>query len=195
MMLRALILALLLGGIAVPTNAQVIAQQPPITGITVGSTGFAQGRIVSVDLPTRKVTIETTDGRTVQGTVSPAIGGLDRVKPGDRVEAAYEERLSFVLSRPGTATPANRLNSALVTSAPHQLPVGVLASEGAATLLVVSTDISANKISLVNPAGGPIHTYDVTTPEGRSQLPRVKPGDSLTITFANYVFGAVTRKN
>jgi hypothetical protein len=194
MKVHSLVIALLCG-VAASISTQLLAQQAPITGITVGSAGFAEGRVTSIDLASRSVTIATTDGRRVTGSVDPSIGGLDRVRQGDQVTAAYEERLSFVLSGPGTATPANRLDSALVTSGPNQLPAGVLASEGVATFIVVSTDPAAHRISLVNPAGGPVRTYDVTTAEGRSQLPRVKPGDRLTIVFAHYVFGVVTRKS
>lgn len=53
---------------------------------------------------------------------------------------------------------------------------------------------SANTITLVGSRGGAVRTYDVTSTEGRARLPQVKPVDKLTITFASYAFGAITRK-
>ena len=45
---------------------------------------------------------------------------------------------------------------------------------------VVGVDTAGGTISLVNPAGGEVRTYSVTTAEGRAELPRVKTGDYLT---------------
>jgi len=40
--------------------------------------------------------------------------------------------------------------------------------------------LTANTITLVNPGGGEVRTYDVTTDAGRQQLPRVEQDDNLT---------------
>ena len=59
----------------------------------------------------------------------------------------------------------------------------------------MSTDVAAGTVSLVNPNGGQVQTYSVATPEGRAQLPRVKPGDSLTaISTAVLVVSIVPKK-
>ena len=55
-------------------------------------------------------------------------------------------------------------------------------------------DTANNKISLVNPGGGEVRTFSVTTPEGRSQLPRVKPGDQLTAVNTQVLIVAITPK-
>jgi hypothetical protein len=49
-------------------------------------------------------------------------------------------------------------------------------------------------ISLVNPAGGEVRTYNVTTPAGREQLPRVKVGDSLTAINTQVLVASITPK-
>ena len=181
-------------GLPVYVSAQSPSSRHEAAGLTAKTTVSVDGTIMAVDLKTRTVTVATSDGRTVQGQVQSAIGGLDLVKVGDKVTARYEETLTFSLSPAGGSPAANRVDSAIVTSKSYELPAAVAASEGSVTLIVVAANPSANTISLVSPAGGEIHTFDVTTPEGRSRLNLVKPGDKLTIAFTNYVFGAVTRK-
>ena len=45
---------------------------------------------------------------------------------------------------------------------------------------VVGVDLANHTISLVNPSGGMVHTFDVTDPQRQAALKRVKVGDSLT---------------
>jgi hypothetical protein len=69
-----------------------------------------------------------------------------------------------------------------------------MARETVTSWTVVRTDVAGNTISLVDPAGGQIRTFDVRTPEGRSQLPRVKPGDKLTAVSTELLLIAVAPK-
>ena len=59
---------------------------------------------------------------------------------------------------------------------------------------VVGVDPATGTISLVNPAGGAVRSYNVTTPEGRAQLPRVKVGDSLTAINTPVLVVSITPK-
>jgi hypothetical protein len=167
----------------------------PITGISMTSSDSAEGQVTAINQGTRMVTLALTDGRTVSGKVSEIVQNLAQVKIGDRVAIAYEEKLSFVLSGPNAATPSDRMAVAAVGAGPGQKPSGGVASTAVVSWLVVSTNVAANKISLVNPNGGQIRTFDVLTPEGRAELPRVKPGDRLTVISTEIVVGAVTPKS
>ena len=74
---------------------------------------------------------------------------------------------------PGAGTAAGAVET-------RQGVAGASISELVANWVVVRADPAANTITLVNPGGGEVRTYDVTTDAGRQQLPRVKQGDSLT---------------
>jgi hypothetical protein len=39
-----------------------------------------------------------------------------------------------------------------------------------------------------------VRTYNVTNPEGRQQLPRVKTGDNLTVIDSSVVVASITPK-
>jgi hypothetical protein len=153
------------------------------------------GRITAVDTKARLVTVALSDGRTVSGKVSEGVGGLDLVKPGDRVHAVFEETMSFVLSGPNTATPTNRAVAGVAASGPDRMPAGAVGAKSVSSWLVVGTNVADNTISLVEPAGGRVHTFKVRTPEGRAALPRVKPGDKLTVVHTEFVFAGVMREN
>ncbi len=61
---------------------------------------------------------------------------------------------------------------------------GVSASEAINNWWVVGVSPAANTISLVNPAGGAVRTYNVTTQVGQEQLPRVKVGDTQVLVVS-----------
>src|SRR4051812_45600206 len=78
-------------------NAQAPSSRHEAAGFTAKTTLSTEGTIMAVDLKTRVVTVNTNDGRTVQGQVLPAVGGLDLVKIGDKITARYEETVTFKL--------------------------------------------------------------------------------------------------
>ena len=174
--------------------AQAASVNQPLGGISVTTRGSVEGTITAIDLPSRTVTVQTMDGRTVRGKVSDAVGGLETVKIGDRIVAAYEQKLSFVLSGPNAATPSDRLSGTSVTTGGATLPTGAANLRAVATWVVVNTNTTANTISMVDPGGGRIETFDVNNPDGRMMLPKVKPGDKLTASLIENVFAAVTKK-
>lgn len=187
--------ALLIGLTPLVAAAQATSVNQPITGISVTTRGQAEGTVSAIDPGTRTVTVQTADGRTVRGKVSDAAGGLESVKVGDKVMAAYVQKLSYVLSRPDARTPGDRMQSATVmTGGGGALPAGAQSTRALATWTVISVNTANNTISMVDPAGGRVETFDVETAEGRSQLPRVKPGDKLTVSLVENVFAAVLKK-
>lgn len=180
--------------LAAPSGwAQSPSATQPMGGLSMTTTESVDGRITSVDTKARVVSVALSNGRTVTGTVSELVGGLETVKVGGGVHAVFEETVSFVLSGPNTATPTNRAVAGMAASGPGQLPAGAMGSHSVSTWLVVSTDVAGNTISLVEPAGGQVLTFHVRTPEGRAALPRIKPGDRLTVVHTEFVFAGVTR--
>jgi hypothetical protein len=100
-----------------------------------------------------------------------------------------------VLSGPNVATPRERdTNVTAAASATGIGAAGVLASEAIANWWVVGVDPAASTISPVNPAGGAVPTYNVTTAAGREQLPRVTVGDSLTAINTQVLVVSITPK-
>lgn len=175
--------------------AQAVSPNQPIAGISVTTRVTADGTITAIDAANRMVTVRTSDGRTVRGKVSEAVGGLSDVKVGDRIEAALRQTMNFVLLGPNARTPADRMQSRdVVASGGGAPPAGVMATTATATWIVTAVDTARNTISMVDPAGGRVESFDVETAEGRSQLPKVKPGDKLTVSLVEHIFAAVVKK-
>ena len=127
--------------------------------------------------------------------VSPIAANITSTKVGDNVEVGVEDTRTFVLSSPGVQTPAPGAATAAVAVESSQGVAGARVSESIANWVVVRVDPAANTITLVNPGGGEVRTYDVTTDAGRQQLPRVKQGDSLTGAQQPAGRGSITPKS
>lgn len=178
---RFLIAAMVAGSIAATgvTTSAAYAQGQPIVGISTVVTYSIDATISAIDPVKRTVTFTGPAGRSVTSNVGPGVK-MDTSKVGDQVSVAFEEKLSFVLSGPNTATPGGRDVNVAAAASTGTRAAGVMADQSVANWWVTGVNTTANTISLVNPNGGEVRTYNVVAPEGRAQLPRVKTGDKLT---------------
>ena len=192
---RFLIAAMLAGSIAATgaTTSIAYAQGQPIVGISTVVTYSIDATISAIDPAKRTVTFTGPAGRSLTSNVGAGVK-MDTSKVGDRVSVAYEEKLTFVLSGPNTATPGGRDVSVTAAATTGTRAAGVMADQTVANWWVTGVDTSANTISLVNPSGGEVRTYSVATPEGRAQLPRVKTGDKLTAIDTSVLVVSITPK-
>jgi len=175
--------------------ATAFAQGQPIVGISTVTTYSADARITAVDPANRTVTLAFTNGATAVRQVSPSVANFAQTKVGDMVSLAFEDRLTFVLSGPNTKTPRDRDTTVTVATGGGGSVAGASAGQAVANWWVTAVNPSAGTISLINPGGGEVRTYNVTTPEGRAQLPRVKPGDSVTAINSSVAVIAITPKS
>lgn len=189
---RILIAASVAGSMLAAGSA--FAQGQAIVGISTVTTYSADARITAVDPNARTVSLAFTNGATAVRQVSPSVANFAQTKVGDNVSLAFEDRLTFVLSGPNTKTPGDRSTNVTVAARTGTSAAGASAGQAVANWWVTAVNPSAGTISLVNPAGGEVRTYNVTTPEGRAQLPRVKPGDSLTAINSSVAIVAITPK-
>ena len=177
------------------TGGYAFAQQDQATvGIQTTTRYSLEGRIAAVDTSARTITITSAEGTQRLLNVSPMAANITSTKVGDNVVVGIEDTRTFVLSRPGVQTPAPGAGTAVGAVETRQGVAGARISESIANWVVVRVDPAANNITLVNPGGGEVRTYDVTTDAGRQQLPRVKQGDSLTEINSRLVVAAITPK-
>ena len=173
----------------------VLALGQATVGIQTTTHYSLAGRIAAVDTNARAVTVTSADGTQRMLQVSPMAANITSTKVGDNVELGVEDTRTFVLSSPGVQTPAPGAASAAGAVETSQGVAGARISQSIANWVVVSVNPAANTITLVNPGGGEVRTYDVTTDAGRQQLPRVKQGDSLTEINSRLVVASITPKS
>jgi hypothetical protein len=190
---RSLIAIVLAGSALAGSNA--FAQGQAIVGIQTVTTYSADGRITAVDPAARTVTVTYPDGAVRTHTVGPAVANFANTRIGDMVSLSFEDTRTFVLSGPRTPTPSPRDTTVAAAASMGQGGVsGAAASKSIANWWVVSVDPAGNTITLVSPNSGPVRTFKVTTPAGREQLSRVKPGDSLTDINSQLLVVSITPK-
>jgi hypothetical protein len=188
---RFLIAAVLAGTIA--TTGAAFAQSQPIVGISTVTTNSVDATITAIDPAKRTVTFTGPAGRSITAKVSDGVK-MDTSKVGDAVSAAFENKLTFVLSGPNAATPRDRDLSVTAAATSGNRAAGVMADQTVANWWVTGVNPSAGTISVVNPNGGEVQTYSAATAEGRAQLPRVKTGDKLTAIDTSVLVVAISPK-
>jgi hypothetical protein len=189
---RRSLIAIALAGSAL-SSGQAFAQPDQATvGIQTTTRYKLVGRIAAVDTNARTLTITSADGTQRMLNVSPMAANITSTKVGDNVEVAVEDTRTFVLSSPGVKTPGAGAASAAIAVETSQGVAGARVSQSIGNWTVVSVNPAGNTITLVNPGGGEVRTYDVTTDAGRQQLPRVKQGDSLTELNSRIVVAEIT---
>lgn len=182
-------------GISALLVADAFAQDQATVGIQTTTHYSLEGRIAAVDTNAHTVTITSANGTNRMLNVSPMASNITSTKVGDNVVLGVEDTRTFVLSSPGVQTPAPGAASAAAAMESSQGVAGARLSKSIANWLVVSVDPAANTITLVNPGGGEVRAYDVTTDIGRQQLPRVKRGDSLTEINSRLVVASIKPKS
>ena len=194
MLIRRSFIAISFAGSAL-AGGYVFAQQDQATvGIQTTTRYSLEGRIAAVDTSARTITITSAEGTRRLLNVSPMAANITSTKVGDNVVVGIEDTRTFVLSRPGVQTPSPGAASVTGAVETRQGVAGARISESVANWVVVRVDPAANTITLVNPGGGEVRTYNVTSDAGRQQLPRVKQGDSLTEINSRLVVAAITPK-
>jgi len=193
MLSRRSLIAVALAGSAL-TGAQSFAQDQAIVGIQSTTRYSLEGRIAAVDTNARTVTIASADGTSRMLNVSPMAANISTTKVGDNVVLGIEDARTFVLSGSNTPTPGSGAGSVTGAVETNQGVAGARVSKSIANWWVVGVNPAANNITLVNPGGGEVRTYDVTSEMGRQQLPRVKNGDSLTVIDSRVAVASITPK-
>ena len=180
---------------ALLTASGALAQSQPIVGISTVTTYYADARIAAVDTNAGTVTFTYANGATSTRKVSPTLVNFNATRIGQNVSVGFEDRLTFVLSGPNAKTPGDRELSVSATASMGKSGASASIDQTVVNWWVTGVDVAAGTISVVNPAGGEVRTYSVTTQAGRDQLPRVKTGDRLTAIDSQVLVVSITPKS
>ena len=167
------------------------AQAEGMGGSGSSDTITVRARVKSVNLKTRHVTLVGPQGNSFVVAVGPEVRNLAQVKPGSMVIAHYHASVVYVLAAPGSSPPPDTLSVAGGRAAPGQMPAGAVGTRLVITGLVVGVDPVGHTISVVDPKGGAVRTFDVVDPERQRQLARVNVGDTITAVYTEAVAVAI----
>src|SRR4029077_9021141 len=164
---RRSLIAVALAGSALAGGHAFAQPDQATVGIQTTTHYTIAGRIAAVDINARTLTITAADGTNRMLNASTMASNISSTKVVDNVEVAVEDTRTFVLSSPGVQTPAPGAASAAGAVETSQGVAGARASMSIGNWTVVSVNPAGNTITLVNPGGGEVRTYDVTTDAGR----------------------------
>ena len=136
---------------------------------------------------TRVVTMKSEDGKKIDVTAGEKVRNFGQIKVGDVVTVAAERSLTYTVSPRGTKLPDAMMAQGAGRAKPGEKPMGVAARSESLSGTIVAVNTAANTIDVVDQHGGPIHTLHVRNPERQAYLPKVHPGDMLTITYTETV--------
>jgi hypothetical protein len=180
-MFSAAIGALLLAALSA---CQSPAPAPPAP-TQVAHTKQVTATVESVDMSTRQVLLRTPDGTRATVVAGPEVRNLPQLRAGDRVNVTYQVAIAVQMAQPGTA-PLNA--AALVTqrAAPGQLPGGAVGGVITARVTVVSLAPDGTSVTFTGPSGVS-HIAEVSDPQMRSFVQRLRPGDQVDVGYVNEV--------
>jgi Cu/Ag efflux protein CusF len=154
------------------------ADEPnPNPGVAAAQVITGSGTVQKIDKDKRLVTIKGDRGLEFEAKVAPNVS-LDKVKVGDRVNAAYYEEVAVSLRKQGEQAPKT---TQTVTERK-----GVTAEQTTITAKVVSVDTEKNEVTLKGPSGG-THALKVEDPDMQAQLGKIKPGDNVDVTYTQAI--------
>jgi hypothetical protein len=171
----AVALAIAIGGATVPRSAPADQTAAPETSSAEVIT--AAGTIQKIDKDGRTVDIKGPQGNIVGVKAGPGVN-LDKLKVGDRVNAAYYREVAVALHKPGEMAPK-------VTESVTERG-GITARQTTITAKVVSVDTEHNTVVLRGPQSVD-HSLQVQDPEMQAQLKKVKAGDNVEVTYTQAV--------
>lgn len=172
-------------GLAQPDVKTDVTRSPGQT--TATATAKTTAKIMAIDAPTRKVTLKTTAGKTVDMTVGDEARNFDQLKVGDMVTVEYTEALTVSLKKgSGAATLQERQIEE--RAQPGAKPGGRVGREVTVVAQVVSVNKDAQIVTVKGPKG---RVIDLMV-EDPAQMKDVKKGDRVQAVYTEAVAVSVT---
>ena len=170
--------------IALSANGMAFAQT------AVAETLSLSGKVVSVDMKTRHVTLRGPKGNETTVKAGDDVKHLDQVKPGDTVSMDYMRELVVELQPTGDVGASAEDT---VERSPKGAPPEVVSTQRTTiTARIVAIDNEKHTVTLQGPRGNK-RTLDVEDPEWQAKLATLKPGQLVSATYTEAVAVALTK--
>jgi hypothetical protein len=164
----------------VPNGATVVETSPG-RGVAT-STTVASARIVAMDLASRRLDVQLTDGSVVGLVAGPEVRRLAELHPGDVVNVAYVESLVLQLRKNGGPEVARTENADMKRASASAPPGAIAQSQVAVVADVLAVDEASGTVTLRGPQR--VVSLRIKDP---AQLALVKAGDQVEATYTEAV--------
>ncbi|MBB1595440.1 hypothetical protein [Achromobacter sp. UMC46] len=179
---RLALTGLLLGALAMPFAASARVVGAALT--------TASGKVTAVDPATRTITLQGTNGNTVNVLAGPDVRNFQQIKPGDTLTLDYYESVAIDVRRAGAGAPEVVTETAANRNAEGAKPGGAMGRQTTITAEIWHINKSANLVTLKGPQGG-MRTIQVKDPALQARLQQLKEGDLVDFTITQAVAAAI----
>jgi hypothetical protein len=153
-----------------PALAQGQIQAVPRAGVAFSNAVTVRAKVESIDSETRTIAFTTNDGKLINVAVADGVRNLDGIEDGATVDVTYNEVVTILnLRQKGPGSREARREGAN--------PTATEVESGRFTLTVVSVDLANNRVSLIDPRGGPVRSLAATSIAKKEALKTIKVGD------------------
>jgi Cu/Ag efflux protein CusF len=167
---------------SVPAETAAPTSAAPLGGIAAETVLTVHGKIVSVDIANKQVTLEGPKGKDITLTVHDT-ANLQSLKAGDRYVAQFTESIVIVAKGPNDKPPVATVAGGLWVSNPGQTPGAVAARQAHLVVVVSAIDQADQRVTLQAPDGSTENIH-VTNADA---LQNVRIGDRIAITLTQSV--------
>jgi hypothetical protein len=172
-------------GVAVGLAAGLLAMglanlsKSDAAGRSATETTHATVVVTGIDRAARTATLQTAEGETKTVRVPEEMKSFDTLKTGDKIDIDYTETVSIMPMPAGTKPSASESSTMKRTGQ----GAGIGTREMTVAAEVVSVDPRSNQVTFRGPRGR-TETVSVSDPSMQKQLPNLKKGQVLQITYS-----------
>jgi Cu/Ag efflux protein CusF len=168
-------------------------EKKPATTEVTAMKASKTATVEKINQPNRELTLKGSDGNEFKVTVPETVTRFDAIRKGDSITLDYYTSVALSLKKGGTGQPPSASEQQTISRTPGALPGGVMARRVDASAEVVKVDTTAHKVTLKSPSGD-VDTIEVTDPELRADLAKLKPGDKIQAVYTEAVAISVQPK-
>src|SRR5262249_51142653 len=147
--------------------------------------------VQKVDVKNRELSLKDPDGNVFKVQVPESVKRLGEIKKGDQIQLDYYQSIALRLQAPGETAPPSEKQ--FTERAYGELPAGTVGRQVTSSVTVINTDPANNRIT-IRLADGDVQTLNVNDPRNQAQLPKLKAGDRIEVTYTEALAATVKRK-
>ena len=156
-----------------------VAPATPVSGTVGENLESATAKVKALDLKTRMVTLQRSDGSLIKFKAGDEVRNLPQVKVGDQVNVTYYESLAYEVRKAGEGAPGAAVTEGAARAPLGEKPAGLVGRATTVTATIAAIDKAAPSVTLRAP-DGETRTFKVRYPE---KLEHVAVGDLVDITY------------
>jgi len=141
----------------------------------------ATARVEAIDLSERLVSLSGPGG-TATISVAPEVRNLEQVQVGDEVVVSYYEGIAAQMRKHGAPNEGFANSTALARAPEGERPARAVGQTIATTVRIESVDTSRNTVTFRR-EDGLVRTLPIRTPEGRTFIRKLLPGDDVDVMY------------